>query len=89
VKGRRKASAMDRILAWQRQITAEQIARAIEADAAGPGGLCEDPYCPDFVRHEAKRQAAALPVRPHPGAAQPQFPPSLHLVLGLPGGGLR
>jgi len=50
---------MDRILAWQAQITAEQIARAIEADAAGPGGLCEDPYCPDFVRHEAKRQAAA------------------------------
>ena len=59
MKGRRKASAMDRILAWQAQITAEQIARAIEADAAGPGGLCEDPYCPDFVRHEAKRQAAA------------------------------
>ena len=56
MKGRRKASAMDRILAWQAQITAEQIARAIEADAAGPGGLCEDPYCPDFVRRSEERR---------------------------------
>ena len=50
---------MDRILAWQAQITAEQIARAIEATAAGPGELCTDPYCPDFQRHEQARQDAA------------------------------
>ena len=59
MKGRRKASAMDRILAWQAQITAEQIARTIETTTAGPGELCADPYCPDFQRHEQARQDAA------------------------------
>jgi hypothetical protein len=59
VKGRRKTSAMDRVLRWQSALTAERIARAIEATAAGPGQLCEDPYCPDFQRHEQARQDAA------------------------------
>jgi hypothetical protein len=59
VKGRHKTSAMDRILRWHGAQVAEQIARTIEATAAGPGGLCTDPYCPDFQRHEQARQDAA------------------------------
>lgn len=59
MSGRLKASAMDRILRWHGEHVAEQIARAIEATAAGPGELCEDTYCPDFIRHQQSRQDAA------------------------------
>ena len=57
--GKRKTSAMKRILAWNRETVAERIAREILATAAGPGELCEDPECPDFQRHAQARQDAA------------------------------
>ena len=59
MKGRAKASAIDRVKHWHGAWLAEQIARAIEATAAGPGELCEDTYCPDFIRHQQCRQDAA------------------------------
>jgi hypothetical protein len=74
VKGRHKTTAMDRILRWQSGITAEQIARAIEANAAGPGQLCTDPYCPDYQRHEQARQDAATARRIGGARAQPACP---------------
>lgn len=57
--GRHYTSAMERILKWHTELAVEQIAQAIEDAAAGPGERCEDPYCPDFLRHEQRRQDVA------------------------------
>lgn len=58
-RGTRRASAMDRILRWQSQKTAAQIARIAMETVAGPEAYCENPLCPARIRYLKAVELAA------------------------------
>lgn len=59
-RGKRKTSAIDRLLRWQAEVTGWQIAEAIREAASGPEAYCTDATCKGRITHLALVAAAAF-----------------------------
>lgn len=59
VTGHAKERAIARMLRANAALTAEKIARAIEASVCAPGEHCAGHFCPDCIRYAQSREDAA------------------------------
>jgi len=59
-RGKRKTSAIDRLLRWERELAGWRIAQAMRDMAAGPEAYCTDPACTGRQMYLALTAGAAF-----------------------------